>query len=228
MTSETSLRVNFMKFACAVMVVAIHCSWPWGRTWSPTWFANQVFIGSLCGIAVPFFFLCSGYFLAKHLGTLADWWTAVLKRVRTILVPFFIWTMIEILLFPLVLALLGDVLMGRPFCSTPLAFLRTYDWVYPLRKLIWMLPIVPLWYLKCLFVFVVIAPVVVFLTNRFGKKWLALCFILGLLVSLISADVPSKFFRFMFSVSGLFYFSAGLYLHKHPLYISCKLGGGQP
>ena len=34
MTSETSLRINFMKFVCAVIVVAMHGARTWRGRWS--------------------------------------------------------------------------------------------------------------------------------------------------------------------------------------------------
>ena len=215
-----------MKFVCAVMVVAIHCRWPWGEPWNPTWIANQtLFLRGVTRIAVPFFFVCSGYFIARHLTSLSAWRSAVYKRIKTIVVPFFIWTMIEILFFPLVVAFFGDIVLGRPVCSTPCAFLRSYDWIYPFEKLFWKTPIAPLWYLRCLFIFVLIAPAIIFLIRRRGKTYLMFCFLLGIFYHLLPGHNINMLLGFNFSLPGLFYFSLGIWLFNHPLPIFG--GGGQ-
>ena len=231
MTSETSLRINFMKFVCAVMVVAIHCEWPWGETWSPTWLIHYLLSSEgLPRIAVPFFFLCSGCFLAKHLGTPADWWAAVRKRVRTILVPFFIWVLILFVLCPLVIGFVGDLIFSRPLGTDPLVFLRNFDLIHFFEVCTWR-RVKQFWFLRCLFVFVSLSPLVAFMTRRFGWKWLAFCFALGVLYRAPNRALITRFCYYDFNVPGLFFFSLGLYLYDHPLQIAPRmgrLGGGAP
>lgn len=216
--TEDSISINLLKFVCAVLVVAIHSPYMWNTTLVLNGQEQASFSSfGLTRIAVPFFFVCSGYFLAKHLDTAKDWLTAVRRRVRTLLVPFVLWTMIEILLLPIVISLFCDAFSARTIGSSALQFLSRYDWIYPFEKLFCKTPIVPLWYLRCLFVFVLIAPGIVWLTRRFGKGWLALPFALGILCHVLPGHRIDMLFRYMFSLSGLFYFSCGIYLHSHHL-----------
>lgn len=215
--SEDSVRIDLLKFVCAVLVVAIHSPFMWNTTSLAVGGSGSASFTSfgLTRIAVPFFFVFSGFFLARHLDTAGDWLKAVRRRVRTILVPFFIWTIIGILLLPVAIAILSDLFSGRPFGLSALQFLKGYDWTYPLEKLFYKSPIVPLWYLRCLFIFVLLAPAIARLTRRFGRGWLALSFALGVLCHLVPGRVAFMLLNFNFSLPGLFYFSCGIYLGAH-------------
>lgn len=216
--NENSIRISLLKFVCAILVVAIHSPYMWNTTLVPNGQGQASFSSfGLTRIAVPFFFVCSGYFLAKHLGTTKDWLAAVRRRVRTLLVPFFIWTIIEILLLPLAISLFGDIFSARPIGSSALQFLNKYDWLYPCEKLFYKTPITPLWYLRCLFIFVLVAPAISWFLGRFGKGWLVLSFALGVLSRVIPGHEVQMLLGFVFSLPGLFYFSCGIYLYSHSI-----------
>jgi peptidoglycan/LPS O-acetylase OafA/YrhL len=219
MTKENSLRIDFLKFVCAIFVVMIHCAWPLGQPWNWTWIAHQtIFSQGLSRIAVPFFFLCSGYFLAKHLDTRQNWWRAVCKRVRTLVVPFVIWSVVVVLLCPIVVVSVWDLIGGRPFGVAALELLQRVDWLR-FFGISWYWPMsVSLWYLRCLFLFVLVAPVVDFLVKKLEWKWLLVCFALAISCYLLpeGSDVYDGLYRF-FSLSGLFYFSCGIYFYHHPI-----------
>lgn len=55
--------IDFMKFICSIMVIAIHTS-PLENISNDL---NYILINSICRIAVPFFFIASGYFLWNKL-----------------------------------------------------------------------------------------------------------------------------------------------------------------
>ena len=91
---DLSRRMAGMSFICACMIVAIHstpnppldnCEW---------WVANLIGADGLCRIAVPWFFLASGFFLAGRVEEDGWYSKAIHKRIRTLLVPFVIWAMI--------------------------------------------------------------------------------------------------------------------------------------
>ena len=218
LVAESSLRISLLKLVCAVLVTAIHAPYMWPTTLVLNGQEQASFTSfGLTRIAVPFFFVCSGFFLAKHLGTAKDWLAAVRRRVRTLLVPFFIWTMIEILFLPLAISFFDDAFSAQLIGSSAIQFLNRYDWIYPLEKLFYKGPIVPLWYLRYLFVFVLIAPGIGWLTRRFGKGWLALSFAAGILYHLLPGQKVAMLFGYLFSLPGLFYFSCGIYLYSHRL-----------
>ena len=51
----------------------------------------------LCRIAVPWFFIASGYFIAGRFGESGWYGRAVSKRLRTLLVPFALWAVIGVI-----------------------------------------------------------------------------------------------------------------------------------
>ncbi len=234
MTQENSLRIDFLKFGCIILVVAIHSWWPLGQPWSLTWLANQtVFAQGLSRIAVPFFFVCSGYFLSKHLSTKNEWWVAVRKRVRTLVIPFVIWTVIGVIFVPICLAFFNDILTGHSLGVSAWKLLQEKDWIGDLGLSCWKVPgVYQLWYLRSLFLLVLLAPLISWCVQKLGWKWFVVCFVGMVLGSALSQDGEAyayHFFRHFFSVEGLFYFSVGIYLHHKPALFPSRwglLGGG--
>ena len=210
MTKENSLRIDFLKFVCAILVVAIHTPFPKGEVWSCSWILCHIFSKLTC-VAVPFFFLCSGYFLAKHLDTQQNWWRAVRKRVRTLVVPFLIWTWI-FAAYLILIRCATDLLLGRPLGSTAFDFINWLslfgiDWRnYTLLG--------PLWYVRDLFFLVLTAPIISYFIKKMGIAWVALCFCGAILYWLIPGEAARHFFYYDYSLSGLFYFSCGIYLFR--------------
>lgn len=88
-SAERSKNFAVMSFVCAVLIVYLHTGCA---------AKNEIALGllhktisSLCRIAIPWFFFASGFFLAKHIGEKGWWHNAIRKRIRTLLVPFWIW-----------------------------------------------------------------------------------------------------------------------------------------
>ena len=229
MIKENSLRIDLLKFVCAILVVSIHSWWPLGQSWSFTWIANQtVFSQGLSRIAVPFFFICSGYFLAKHLNTKAEWWAAVRKRMRTLVVPFVVWTIIGVIFVPVCLEVFNDILTGNSFGASAWKLLQEKDWIGDLGLSCWKVPgVYQLWYLRSLFLLVMLAPLISWCVQKLGWKWFAACFVGMVLGSALPQDGEAcsyHFFRHFFSLEGLFYFSGGIYFYHHPI-INFRRGG---
>ena len=92
-----------MSFVSALLIVYLHT----GSS------VNNEVLGSflhkllnnLCRIAIPWFFFASGFFLAGHIGEVGWWLKEVRKRVRTLAVPFWIWSSI-ICLFWILMAVI--------------------------------------------------------------------------------------------------------------------------
>ena len=215
MTKENSLRIDFLKFVCAILVVAIHTPWPGGEIWSWTWIASNLFFGrGLSRAAVPFFFVCSGYFLARHLGTRQDWWQAVCKRVRTLIVPFFVWTWITALCL-VVISGLTDLASGQPLGTTPLAYVPDVGWrrILKLLGVSWEAPLlIQLWYVRNLFLLVLTAPILSFLVKKLGCVWLIVCYLATIFQWMIPELIVID--PYIYSWSGVFYFSCGIYIFE--------------
>ena len=90
-SAELSRAFRLMSLICAFLVIGIHMPLH-GRI------VDAVFADGFCRVAVPFFFFASGFFLVGNIGNDGWWHTAVCKRIRSLLVPFFIWTGISFIL----------------------------------------------------------------------------------------------------------------------------------
>ena len=214
--NRISVKMSNMALLCAVLVVFIH---NFLGGYANGWWHKSCFLVShgLANIAVPYFFLASGYFLAKH-GTEVGWWRREsVKRLRTLVVPFFIWNMLYILFHALFVSL-TNVVSGRPLTAKWAAWLSS-EWI---RLLGFDFTDTPannaLWYLRCLFVFVLCSRGLMWGVERF-KGWFVLALYLvyivyGVVISpWIDPDV-SKFFIYGFSIRGCFYFAGGMLLAK--------------
>ena len=98
-----SAKISNMSFVCAIMVVLIHS--PRATTvGSIEWMWTTIVQNGICQMAVPYFFLVSGFFLAKQVREGASWWKVeIKKRIRSLLIPFFIfnflYSMCKVILF---------------------------------------------------------------------------------------------------------------------------------
>lgn len=137
---------------------------------------RELFAHGLAVYAVSFFFAVSGFFSMKYFGGAYSWaWHKRLlqSRFRSLLVPYVMWNALGVLLFS-----------GFP-CGV-IDGLKHFG-------LLSVLPIVtPLWYVRNLFVFILLMPVFVWLSRQCLRNrwlgWVALLICVG--VSLI--DFPLK------------------------------------
>jgi len=205
-----SAKITNMSLWCAMLVVAIHCEFDKAEG-GISWLLHQVFTDG-CGysrIAVPFFFLISGFFLAGHVNEKGWYPRETWKRVLSIALPFFMWALIYQLLFA-PLSVCADYRAGRPFgYSIPLINGRVME-VFGLR--LDMAPYtVPLWYLRTLFLFVVASPIVAYCIKRCPVVWLVGLLTLACVTS--SADgVLARCLANSFDITCFFYFAFGMFL----------------
>ena len=208
-SQELSNKFANMSFVCACLVVLIHCYLPSPKGSAIWWFTETIgggarWTGGLVRIAVPFFFLASGFFLAGETDR-PNWWReAVMKRIRTLIIPFFFWSaVLAMLTFGFRCFLRGEIpnisLLQNAFG------LELYG--LPLH---W-----PLWFVKCLFLLV--------LSSFLILKLNSLVFLFVTLVSwglhechvVNVSSVWYEIFGNCFALSGLFWFSVGMYLRHH-------------
>lgn len=203
--------IGNLAFLCIILVCVVHVGW----TASTELGQMLVYLSRslLPELAVSFFYIVSGYFLARHFGEPGWWKTAVLKRLRTLMIPYFVWATVNV---ALVYANTGS-LPGRgggyalsPFSSPDL---------------------IPLWYLRCLMVLVALSPLVWLALKRFGKSFLAAAFAANLLLGvLLESGVITEhqpvgmLLCYTLSPLGLFYFSLGAYLSHNPVTLSRRAG----
>ena len=219
---ETSQKIKNMSIICAMLVVTIHVGWP-HKELCPTWFIYKFIKGGIAPIAVPFFFVVSGFFLAAHFNEPGWLFREIKKRIHSLLIPFFVWSVI--CFFAIApLSVIADLIAHRPFGTN----LQLGDgrWIHSLGLDVDKTPaLTPLWYVRCLFFFVLVSPLFKAIVDRFGKVWLMMTFAIALIFA--SIRTPTEllpegesepfwfgFFAYGISLSGIFYFSLGIYFRK--------------
>ncbi len=181
-TPENSEKVRNFSLFCSFLVVCIHI--PWLRESDYVGRFMSVFVKEwIARIAVPFFFVVSGFFLARHFAETGWWIIEVKKRVKSLLIPFVFWALVDFFI-------ISRIAAQRPF---------------------------PLWYLRCLFLFVVCGEVFKWGVCKLGLLWLLLVFTPYLALQFVpDAKIAGfsviGFFTRWISLEGIFYFSVGIFI----------------
>ena len=195
--SDTSNKMANMGFLCAIFIVLLHSG-----------------CGGITSVAVPYFFLAAGYFLAGHIGEVGWWKGEVCKRVRSLLVPMWIWgacsIMVELLLQ------WGIRLTGYDYHGEQLSFF------YRLLRgggVLFTVNMGVLWFVRMLFILVVISPLLGEGGRFTNLSRLALFAGAYGWFELAHLDPGAlwNFFEYGFSLRGLLYFSVGMYLRQYPI-----------
>lgn len=194
MTKDTSNKITFLSFICIIMVVFIHSSnLPYtynGSEVSHHWaFAHfiEIFLsGGIARIAVPFFFVISGYlfFINIRDTEISVWFPIKLKsRSVSVMVPYLLWSILW-----LAAVLLLPAAFKHRIQSTNITSLINIMVFDPING--------QMWYLLDLMILTVISPLLYILINTFGTMFIVLVicvWILGINQSL-GLDMAICFF----------------------------------
>ena len=206
---KISCKITNASVFAMMMIVGIHVlghGWQSLEKGSTLWWFVAFGQYGVFNIAVPFFFTCSGYFLAGHMEESGWWCRECRKRIETLLVPYVIWSV----LFALLSIALDAFVSGHGpsyWCSS--SFLIDTVGLSPIRH-----PrLGPLWYIRALVLFVVVSPVILFFVRRGGICVLVIIYALAGIVHQIGGfwEWGSLFFTYCFNLSGFFFFCAGIY-----------------
>ncbi len=175
-TKEVSNKIANMGFACACLVVLIHVPCSDGCI---DQFVKYWIKGGVSQIAVPTFFIISGFFLGQHIDEDGWYGRAIRKRIRTLVIPFFV---LNLMWWPIEYGFhyVGVKYFGMNG-SNPNSDITLMNFLYYTGILPWGGQCVgPLWYVRALVYLVLASPVLVWIVNR-GKS-IILCALVALLL----------------------------------------------
>ena len=121
----TSKTISALRFPLAVMVVAIHARTLNDIDFHPVWqnlsgmdiaLGMQVlFSSTICHVAVPVFYVISGFLFFYKCQTfdVHTYKAKLYKRVKTLLIPYLLWNLIQIL-FTVIVKIAGVLVKGKP------------------------------------------------------------------------------------------------------------------
>lgn len=213
-TAGLSRRISVFGFFCALLIVLLHSTpRPTYGTWE-WWVASFLGRDGLCRIAVPFFFLASGFLLAGHVCDQGWWWRELNKRVKTLIVPYFVWIVIGFLFNSILWYAIG--LYGHK-CDFQSPFYRPVS--------LWLTNIVGanpfsnsvgiLWYVRSLFLLVIASKILVLALRCMGWVFVIVLFaaygIFAVSFTGGATDIVTCFEYFL-TLRGLCYFTIGIAL----------------
>jgi len=190
----------------AFTVLVIHGTYD-GITEYPLayWFQN-CFMYGFCRVAVPIFFMISGYLFYSNIRNWKDCLPKIKKRMRTLLVPYLLWNLLFVLVF-LALALLpvSKFVNNTQIVDNVRHFIHHGDLLGIVSYLYWPQPVnIILWYVRDLFIFVLFTPLLYFILKNKKVAWATM---------LLLAAGTIMFYNN--TVNGLVFFVIGAYLSIH-------------
>lgn len=223
-----SKTIDWLRFPLTVAVVYIHMlpkihmtDFRWDAVTDKGLYSLLGLWGSniLASVAVPTFFFFSGYlfFYGKEPWSQKIYKEKVIKRVRTLLVPYFLWNIIAVLCFLTLLFLKSKIqfydsleIFGWPHIFR--LFWNFHEWTGATNllissQLILSAPFdIPLWFVRDLLVGVLLSPLIYWLLDKLKFLFL-IC--LGIMYFLnFDSMIPGVSFMM------LFFFSLGGYFGK--------------
>lgn len=204
--SYYSEKIKKMSFIMAFMVLVIHSTYDGIEAYPFAYWFQNFFKYGVCRVAVPTFFLFSGFLFFKSVGCWQECMPKVKKRISTLLVPYLLWNLIFVLIyFVLYLLPLQRFVNNTQVVTVILAYLRDYDILGVLSYLYFPQPVnVILWYVRDLFVFIILTPLLFLILNnrRSTEAFIA-----------IIAVLTCAFYNN--TLNGLFFFLSGAFIALH-------------
>ncbi|MDQ7959309.1 MULTISPECIES: acyltransferase [Flavobacterium] len=212
MTEYLSRKIKVISFISIVMVVILHCynldKSIYENEKNITWFIQTIISFGITRIAVPVFFIISGYLFFLTFNGNSDFVLKMKKRFRTLVVPYLFWSFFGIFFY----YTLQSIPQTQSFFTKKLIKDCT---IYELFDLAF-LNIIPyqFWFIRDLIVLTILSPVIYFLLKKLSFWLLLFIFPFWFL------NQDSIFF----SSESLLFFSFGVFLVlKHPEIIKVRM-----
>ena len=193
--------VNRLNGFCMILIVMMHCVIT-VNVWGNTYFLEFVF-STFTRVAVPVFFVISGYLLFKHYNI-----SKIARRTRTVFVPFLLWSIITIAVFAFLqhVPFLSSYFNNQFQLTFESVFTRTF--IKPLNG--------ALWFLRDLYILVLISPIIWRINqNKFCSHVVLLCLFIIWIIQ------PVRFL----TESGLFFYLGTYFASRKELKFNLKLNG---
>ena len=212
-----SRKIRNLSLVCSALVILLHSNVYGPRVQGAAcdvWDANNVipalFSIGISRIAVPFFFICSGFLLFRDFEWSFKWTARKFKsRFHTLLIPYICWCLFGVICFTLY-HVACNVLRHQPMAeNTVLDRHAVVAQSLSFFGLTEGQPSFHLWYVRRLIEFVLLSPIIGFLLNKLKQSFVLL--LLGFVLS--SAFVPDDWiaYRTCFDLP-ILCFSIGGYL----------------
>ena len=230
---EVSIKfqtIEWLRFVCAILVVQLHATFsPWDKRELYS-FSDGIcdcfrvlFSQGLCRVAVPIFFLISGYLFFLNLQEWEKkiWLKKVKRRVRTLVIPYLLWNIIA-MLFTFFLLFRFWLLKGgeKPdivawFDSIGgLASFYCNDTGSPFNY--------PLWFVRNLIILVIISPIIYYYVKKFrfwGLSILAILYMLDFWPSITGLESTGFMFFSLGALFSIFSIDFSIIARKSLLYV---------
>ncbi|HET9824959.1 MAG TPA: acyltransferase [Chitinophagaceae bacterium] len=215
---EESLRLNILRFPLIVGVVFIH-AYPStvGLTGAevgviqPTFiadFARNIISQGIARVAVPLFFLMSGYlFYFGFQWSMKNYAAKLKSRIKTLLIPFLFWNIVTLLVFALAEAIpdTRNFLSGKNISISDFNVFDYFNAIFGFTRL----PIAyQFWFIRDLIILAVLSPMIYFLNNVAPLPFIGLALFYWLIGGLSTIPLPAP--------EAILFYSVGAYIgSKH-------------
>jgi fucose 4-O-acetylase-like acetyltransferase len=232
--NKTSARIDILRFPLIVGVVFIHnytttvglAQGSIGITQNSAWvdFVRYFISQGVARVAVPLFFLMSGY-----LFFLGEWSREIYarklkRRLHTLLIPYLFWNLATLAAYALTQSIPQTRMYFVGSTWPPVHSFSLLDYVNALTGIAVTYPIsAQFWFIRDLMVLIVLAPAVHWLLHsKWRLQFLIALFCLWLFMgrSILGLNPQDSFF-FSSSVEASFFFSLGAYLSQAEKNVNC-------